>query len=44
MMPHPERHLEPTQHPRWTRNGLKEWGEGFIIFKNAVSYVKSIFS
>jgi len=44
MMPHPERHVEPTQHPRWTRNGLKEWGEGFIIFKNAVSYVKSIFS
>ena len=44
MMPHPERHAEPTQHPRWTRNGLKEWGEGFIIFKNAVSYVKSIFS
>ncbi|HHT9116300.1 MAG: phosphoribosylformylglycinamidine synthase I [Planctomycetes bacterium] len=44
MMPHPERHAEPTQHPRWTRNGLKEWGDGFIIFKNAVSYVKSIFS
>ncbi|MBM4065443.1 MAG: phosphoribosylformylglycinamidine synthase I [Planctomycetes bacterium] len=44
MMPHPERHVEPTQHPRWTRNGLKEWGGGFIIFKNAVSYVKSVFS
>ena len=44
MMPHPERHVEPTQHPRWTRNGLKEFGDGFLIFRNAVSYVKSIFS
>ena len=41
MMPHPERHLEPTQHPRWTRNGLKEFGDGFLIFRNAVDYVKS---
>ncbi|HJW85504.1 MAG TPA: phosphoribosylformylglycinamidine synthase I [Candidatus Brocadiaceae bacterium] len=43
MMPHPERHLEPTQHPRWTRNGLKEFGDGFLIFRNAVDYVKSNF-
>ena len=43
MMPHPERHVEPTQHPRWTRSGLKEWGDGFVIFKNAVHYVKTNF-
>lgn len=43
MMPHPERHVEPTQHPRWTRNGLKEFGDGFLIFRNAVDYVKSNF-
>ncbi|MBU6391501.1 MAG: phosphoribosylformylglycinamidine synthase I [Planctomycetes bacterium] len=43
MMPHPERHVEPTQHPRWTRNGLKECGDGFPIFQNAVHYVKSNF-
>lgn len=43
MMPHPERHVEPTQHPRWTRNGLKEWGDGFLIFRNAVDYVKDTF-
>lgn len=43
MMPHPERHVEPTQHPRWTRSGLKEWGDGFLIFKNAVQYVKTNF-
>lgn len=41
MMPHPERHVESTQHPRWTRNGLKEFGDGFLIFRNAVDYVKS---
>lgn len=44
MMPHPERHVEPTQHPRWTRNGLEEWGDGFFIFRNAVDYVKNNFS
>ena len=43
MMPHPERHVEPTQHPRWTRNGLREFGDGFLIFRNAVDYVKSNF-
>ena len=43
IMPHPERHVEPTQHPRWTRNGLKEFGDGFLIFRNAVDYIKSNF-
>jgi len=41
MMPHPERHVESTQHPRWTREGLREFGDGFLIFRNAVDYVKS---
>lgn len=41
MMPHPERYVDPTQHPHWTRNGLKEWGDGFFVFKNAVRYVKT---
>jgi phosphoribosylformylglycinamidine synthase len=39
LMPHPERHLDATQHPRWTR--LKELppeGEGAIVFRNAVRY------
>ncbi len=40
MMPHPERHILGTQHPRWTREGLKERGDGFMIFKNSVDYVK----
>ncbi|MCX5693328.1 MAG: phosphoribosylformylglycinamidine synthase I [Candidatus Omnitrophica bacterium] len=40
MMPHPERHALGTQHPRWTREGLKEFGDGLAIFKNGVDYVK----
>ena len=40
MMPHPERYIEPTQHPRWTREGLKAEGDGIAIFRNAVNYVK----
>jgi phosphoribosylformylglycinamidine synthase len=37
MMPHPENHIDPTHHPRWTRG---EAGAGLAIglFKNAVRY------
>ena len=38
LMPHPERHVLPTQHPQWTRRGLKEEGEGMPLFRNAVQY------
>lgn len=39
LMPHPERHIDPTQHPRWTRRKKQpERGEGFAIFKNAIDY------
>lgn len=41
MMPHPERHIEPTQHPRWTREGLKDEGDGIIIFRNAINFAKN---
>ncbi|MFH1422672.1 MAG: phosphoribosylformylglycinamidine synthase I [Planctomycetota bacterium] len=40
VMPHPERHIFGYQHPKWTRNGLKEEGDGFSIFRNAVNYAK----
>ena len=40
MMPHPERHFDPTHHPRWTREGLKKEGDGVAIFRNAVKYIK----
>jgi len=42
MMPHPERHVLPWHHPRWTREGLKEKGAGAVIFTNAVKYASSI--
>jgi len=42
MMPHPERHVLGTQHPRWTREGLKEQGDGFAIFKNGIEYARKI--
>jgi phosphoribosylformylglycinamidine synthase len=38
LMPHPERHVLPTQHPRWTRNGLAPEGEGLRLFRNAVHF------
>jgi phosphoribosylformylglycinamidine synthase len=38
LMPHPERHVEGWQHPRWTREGAKEEGDGFQVFRNAVKY------
>lgn len=43
LMPHPERHLFPTHHPRWTRHEgkLPEHGEGFAVFQNAVDYFRS---
>jgi phosphoribosylformylglycinamidine synthase subunit PurQ / glutaminase len=38
LMPHPERHALPTQHPRWTRQGLAPEGEGLRLFRNAVQF------
>jgi phosphoribosylformylglycinamidine synthase subunit PurQ / glutaminase len=38
LMPHPERHILGTQHPRWTREGVKSEGDGLPMFKNAVDY------
>lgn len=38
LMPHPERHILPTQHPRWTRLGLAEEGDGLRLFRNALEY------
>jgi phosphoribosylformylglycinamidine synthase len=37
LMPHPERHIDPTQHPRWTREDRRR-GDGLGIFENAVRY------
>ncbi|MCS7239347.1 MAG: phosphoribosylformylglycinamidine synthase I [Thermoguttaceae bacterium] len=38
LMPHPERHIDPTHHPRWTRGEAGPEGDGLRIFRNAVEY------
>ena len=38
LMPHPERHIDPTHHPRWTRGEAGPAGDGLPVFLNAVSY------
>lgn len=42
LMPHPERHIRGTQHPRWTRLGAKKHGDGFQIFLNAVKWAENL--
>lgn len=41
LMPHPERFIRWSQHPRWTREPPKDAGDGFRIFENAVQWAKS---
>ena len=38
LMPHPERHIEKTHHPRWTRGEGQDSGEGLAVFENAVKF------
>jgi phosphoribosylformylglycinamidine synthase I len=40
LMPHPERFIRLTQHPRWTREAPRQHGDGLGIFLNAVDWVK----
>ncbi|MEE9912123.1 MAG: phosphoribosylformylglycinamidine synthase subunit PurQ [Deltaproteobacteria bacterium] len=40
LMPHPEAFLHRTNHPRWTREDLPEEGQGLVIFKNAVRFIR----
>lgn len=42
LMPHPERFIRWTQHPRWTRETRRETGDGLQVFINAVAWVKGI--
>ncbi len=41
LMPHPERFIRWTQHPRWSRETPREHGDGLAIFLNAVEWVRS---
>lgn len=39
LMPHPERFLDPTNHPNWTRmKDLPAEGDGLAVFRNAVEF------
>jgi phosphoribosylformylglycinamidine synthase len=38
LMPHPERHVDATQHPHWTRRQSRGEGEGLRVFQNAVRF------
>lgn len=38
LMPHPERHIDRTHHPRWTRGEGNARGDGLAVFENAVRY------
>ena len=39
LMPHPERHIDPTQHPYWTRRKEQPAaGDGLAMFQNAVNW------
>jgi len=40
LMPHPENHIHPYQHPQWTR-GVKQHS-GLALFKNGVEYASQI--
>lgn len=40
LMPHPERFVRATQHPRWTRRAKDAEADGMMIFENAVKYVR----
>lgn len=37
LMPHPERFIDWTQHPSWTRNPQRERGDGLAIFERAIA-------
>jgi len=40
LMPHPERHIDATHHPQWTRKNTLTFGDGLAIFRNAVEYCR----
>ncbi|MFA5275802.1 MAG: phosphoribosylformylglycinamidine synthase I [Candidatus Omnitrophota bacterium] len=41
LMPHPERHIQFTQAPRWTAAAKAGAGDGMQIFRNGVEYAKA---
>lgn len=42
LMPHPERHIRHSQHPRWQTGEGNGEGGGLKIFRNAVEWIKGL--
>ncbi|HTY45955.1 MAG TPA: phosphoribosylformylglycinamidine synthase I [Patescibacteria group bacterium] len=40
LMPHPERHVDITHHPRWTGQKTGKDGDGILIIRNGVEYAR----
>lgn len=40
LMPHPENHIYPWQHPQWSRGVAR--GSGLSLFRNGVGYVEEL--
>lgn len=40
LMPHPERNLDPWNHPRWTRLGARTEGEGLAFYRRMVDVAR----
>jgi len=40
LMPHPERYVDPTHHPRWTSTTPKAIPDGMHIFRNAIKALR----
>lgn len=41
LMPHPERHINIQQHPRWEKTSGSSLGHGLLIIRNGVEYAKN---
>jgi phosphoribosylformylglycinamidine synthase len=41
LMPHPERNVDPWQHPRWTRMGPRDAGEGLEFWARMVEAARA---
>ena len=42
LMPHPERHIRPSQHPAWPQGEADKQENGSKIFINAVEWIKKL--
>jgi len=41
LMPHPERNIDPWQHPEWTRREARSEGEGLSFYRRLVAFARA---